>query len=830
MIFDYSGIDLPIVEAIATLKKSLTLQNTCILSAPPGAGKSTLLPIVLLEEAWLAGKKIIVLEPRRLAAKSIAERLSSLLGESCGQTVGYRIRFETKISEKTRIEVVTEGILTRMLHSENTLSEFGLVIFDEFHERSIHADVSLALCREVQQILRPELRILIMSATLDTEDLSQKLHAPIIKSEGRQYPVKIKYVGNHDSRMIAELCARTIETAVKDEEGDVLVFLPGQGEIKKCEEFLKGKLRNCEIYPLYGQLPPAVQQRALQKNKEGKRKIVLATSIAETSLTIEGVGVVIDTGLVKSAKFDPNSGLSRLETHLISLDSATQRAGRAGRLGPGVCYRMWTPALENTMDAHRKPEIAEMDLASLALDLASWGVNDASDLFWLTPPPRGAYNQALELLHELEALENGKLTAHGILVHKVPCHPRLAHLLIKAEELNLLELATDVCAILEEKDAFYQQMGIDINLRIEALRRFRSSGNNHKMNKIERVAESYRKLFKVEIDNGKVDDYETGLLLTFAYPERIAYARPGNNSQFQLANGNIASFSHKDELANEAWLAVASLHCASNQMGNIFLASRINPTDLQPYVKKVENIHWDRKKGVLNASQDLRIGSIILQSKPLPNPNQDAKVKAICQVIKKEGEHLLNFDNQTISLINRVQSIRKWDPSLGLENISISNLCQTCETWLSPYLNQVKNETDLRNLNIHDILWHSIDYSLQKQIHVLAPEKILVPSGSSIPIVYQSNGESPILSVRLQECFGMTETPKVNLGKISLLIHLLSPGYKPVQITNDLSNFWKNTYFEVKKELKSRYPKHSWPENPLEAEAISGAKKRVVKQ
>jgi ATP-dependent helicase HrpB len=824
MSFEYKNFDLPIVEVVSQLQNTLKQHNTCLLSAPPGAGKSTLLPLVLLNEPWLEGKKIIVLEPRRLAAKSIAQRLSDLYGEPVGKTIGYRVRFDTKVSENTKIEVVTEGILTRMLHTDNTLAEVGMVIFDEFHERSIHADVSLALSRETQQILRPELRLLIMSATLDLEDLAFKLQAPVVFSQGRQHPVKVENVGILDQKMVSELVCKAVQDALKKEKGDILVFLPGQGEIRKCEEILR-KNSGIEIHPLYGQLPPAVQQRAILPSKEGKRKIILATSIAETSLTIEGVGVVVDSGLAKSSKFDPNSGLSKLETHTISMDSAIQRAGRAGRLGPGVCYRVWSKAQELLFDAVRKPEILSMDLASLALDLASWGINDANELFWLNPPPRGSYAQSLELLEELGALEDGKITSHGKAIHQLPTHPRLAHLLIKAKELNCLALATDVCAILEEKDPFYQQMGVDLNLRVEALRRFRAGGKHHKLNKVEQVAQSYRAVFDIAVDNSPIDDYQTGLLLSFAFPERIACARPGNNAQFQLANGAIASFWHKDDMANENWIVVANLNANTQDKGTIFLASRINPTDLQNFVKKKENIFWDKKNGALHASLDLRIGNIILKSTPLPKPDESKKIEAICNEIKKVGEHLLNFDEATLTLINRIQSLRKWRPELNLPHFSLSNLCQTANQWLAPFLGDIKTENDLKKILLKTILIQQLSFETKQLLDQLAPESITVPSGSLIKITYQSNGESPILAVRLQECFGLTATPTINQGKTKLLMHLLSPGYKPVQVTSDLANFWVNTYFDVKKELKGRYPKHRWPDNPLNVEAGMRLKK-----
>ena len=826
MSFDPYKIDLPITEVIDEVKAHLTADNTLIVNAPPGAGKSTLLPLTLMQEEWLKGQKIIMLEPRRLAARTIASRMSELIGDQVGKRVGYRVRFDNKVSESTKIEVLTEGILTRMIHADNSLEGVGLVIFDEFHERSIHADVALALCREAQQVIRPDLRIMIMSATLDMPQLTMLLKAPSVVSKGRQYPVEIQYVGEQDLMLLPEMTARTIIKATKEHSGDVLAFFPGEGEIRKCEELLRKELKGFALHPLYGQLPQGKQFAAIMPDKSGKRKVVMATSIAETSLTIEGIKIVVDTGFGRTSKFDPKSGLSRLETVQISKDSADQRAGRAGRLSSGVCYRMWSKATQARLSEHRNPEIMEADLAALVLDMAQWGIMDINQLTWLTPPPKGALAQASETLHQLNALEHGRITAHGKKIHQLPCHPRIAHMLLEAEEADMLELATDVAALLEERDPLGREAGIDINLRIETLRRFRDENRlGRKFARIEKVAESYRRMFDIEVENGPVDPFETGLILSHAYPERIAFARPGNNAQFQLSNGKYAMAGHKDDLAHEPWLSIAHMD-ARDGMGKIFMASPLNPRDLAPLVKEREVITWDTKRGGLIATKDLRIGSIILQSKPLPDPDESHLVQAISEALKKEGGHLLDFNESVQQWQNRVLSLRKWNPQGNWPDVSTPTLLMTNGEWLTPYLDQVKKPEDLKKIDLTKVLHHSLSWELQELLTRLAPEKIEVPSGSYVSLQYRADGEPPILAVRLQEVFGLADTPKVNGGKNGVLMHLLSPGYKPVQITADLRSFWDNAYFEVKKDLKRRYPKHSWPDDPWSAEAVRGVKRK----
>lgn len=826
MTFDPFQIKLPVTEIIHEVREKLASQNTLIITAPPGAGKSTLLPLALLNEPWLQGQKILMLEPRRLAASSIANRMASLLGEPVGKTVGYRIRFDNRTSSQTRIEVLTEGILTRMIQQDNLLENVGLVIFDEFHERNLHADVAMAFCRETQMILRPELRIVVMSATMNMPQLSRLLHAPVVESKGREYPVEIKYERDINERVLVDLSTETINKAAEENEGDILVFLPGQREIRLCEDFLKKSLPDFSIHPLYGQLSPSKQFAAIMPHPKGKRKVILATSIAETSLTIEGVTVVVDAGFGRTSRFDPKSGLSRLVTVRISQDMADQRAGRAGRLKPGVCYRMWTKATHDRMASFRTPEILEADLASLVLDMAQWGVSTVQQLTWLTPPPAGALAQASETLHELEALNNDKITPHGRQIHQLPCHPRIAHMLLLGNERRRLALATDLAAILEERDPLDKDAGIDINIRIEALRRHRRDNRkDRKFDKIDKISASYRKLLAVEINNAPVDPYETGILLAYAYPERIAFARPGANAQFQLANGKFATVGHRDELANEPWLAVAHID-AREGAGKIFMAAPLDPKDLAPLVKEKERIEWDTRRGGIIATKELRIGSIVLQSKSLPSPHPDHLLRAISDVIKSEGEQLLDFNSKVVQWQNRMLSLRKWRPSEEWPDASTTTLLLTNPDWLGPYLQGIFKSEDLKKLDLLKILQHSLSYEQQNRLALLAPPEVKVPSGSMIKIAYQSDGEPPVLAVRLQELFGLAENPMVNENRIPVVLQLLSPGYKPVQVTSDLKSFWKNTYFEVRKELKRRYPKHSWPEDPWKAEAVRGVKRK----
>ncbi len=825
-IFDPFSFDLPVSEIIPEVKKHLSSSNSLIIQAPPGAGKSTLLPLTLLDEPWLAGKKIIMLEPRRLATKSIAQRMADMLGEDVGKTVGYRIRFESAISNQTRLEVITEGILTRMMHQDNALEEVGLVIFDEFHERNLFSEVALALAREVQQVLRPDLRILLMSATIDAEQLSQLLGSKVIQSQGRQYPVEVNYLNEVDEYAIGEDTARQIIPLTKKHTGDFLVFLPGQGEIKKTEEILKRALPEDVIVPLFGQLSPSEQNRAILPHPSGKRKIVLSTDIAETSLTIESVRVVVDSGFAKSNRFDARSGLSRLVLHRISKDSADQRSGRAGRLTAGHSYRLWSKATQAQLSEYRTPELLEADLTSLVLDMKAWGKDDIRSMTWLTPPPAGTLVLSEKVLEAIDAVEAGKLSDHGKEIHQLPVHPRIAHMLIYAKRMNQLALATDIAAVLEERDPLPADAGVDLNLRIDALRKFRDRGvSMSRIKKIEKVAAQYRRLFNIQPENKPADPWATGLLLAYAYPERIAAARPGNNAQFQLSNGKIAQIGHRDDLAHESWLAVAHVD-AREGMGKIWMAAPLNPKDLAPMLKTKEVLEWDRKKGGLIAHSEIRIGAIILGTRPLQKFDKSLAKQAILEAIQEEGQFLLDWNEEVLQLIFRVQSLKKWNPEQNWPDWSVETLCQSSPEWLEPYLENISKNEDFKKLDLSQILLHSLSFEQQQLLESLAPSKIIVPSGSQISLEYKEEGVTPLLSVRLQELFGLLDTPKVNQGKVAVLIEMLSPGYKPVQLTQDLKSFWANGYFEVKKELKRRYPKHEWPEDPISAEAVRGVKKR----
>ena len=809
--------ELPIVSVISDLLHLAKSHHRIILKAAPGAGKSTLVPLCLLNEAWLENKKIILLEPRRLAARNVAYRMAELLNEQIGETVGYRIRFESKISSKTRIEVVTEGILTRMLQSDNAIEQVGLVIFDEFHERNLHADLALALCSAAQEILRPDLKILLMSATMETSHLSALLNAPVIESEGRQFPVDVHYVSGQDAFMIAETAAKVTQQAVKAHDGDALVFLPGESDIKKAEILLKQALPDFSIHPLFGKLSQHLQQAAIIPNKFGKRKIVLATNIAETSLTIEGIKIVVDSGLEKTNQFDPKSGLSKLETVQISKDAAEQRTGRAGRLSPGVCIRMWSKIDHERLALQRTPEILEADLASLVLELANWSIENPAELLWVTAPPDAHVSQAIELLELLEAIEKGKITAHGKQLHRLACHPRIAHLLLSAKNSSQIALACDIAAVLEEKDPLPKEAGIAICLRIELLRRARQHKQmGNKLNRINMLSEFYCSLMQVEQENEAFDPYDVGLLISYAYPERIASARPGNNAQFLLSNGKIAAAGHRDDLANEPWLAIAHLD-ARNGLGKIYLAAPIQPKDLISRVKEVETVKWDSRNEELIAVKELKIGNIILQSKPLTQPSQEAITQALLDAIKKEGNQLLDLSENLFQLMARYNSLSSWEPSLNLQRITMESLLNTPEKWLSQYLTNIKQAEDFKKINTLDALKNYLGYETVEVIQKLCPSQLKVPSGSEIKITYTQTGDAPKIEVRIQEVFGLKESPKICHGKIEVLFSLLSPGFKPVQMTKDLKSFWNNTYPTIKNELKRRYPKHSWPESPWEA-------------
>ena len=821
----------PIAEIVDEIKETLNLQTTVILQAPPGAGKSTILPLELLKANWLGDKKIILLEPRRMAARSVAQRMADLLDEEVGKTVGYRVRFDQRVSEKTRIEVVTEGILTRRLQQDNTLEGVGMVIFDEFHERSLHSDLSLALCRDLQQVLREDLRILIMSATLDGEQLSAILDgAPIVTSKGRQYPIDVRYTAIDTNAPISSEIAGVISKTLKEETGDILVFLPGVREIQQTADALTERYGDLAICPLYGELSLSAQQDAIKPDAQQRRKVVLATSIAETSLTIEGIHIVIDSGLARVPKFDPNSGMTKLETIKVTQDAADQRAGRAGRIGPGIAIRLWTEATHNYLKPQRVPEIMEADLAPLVLELAQWGVKNIQSLTWVTAPPTGSVEQARTLLQELHALKNETITTEGKTLASLPTHPRTAHLLLKGKENNILPLAIDLVCILEERDALGKHAGADIALRVDALRAWRAGrryqGDKFVFERIERSVQSWRKIFLLKSSDYEFDADAIGLLIAAAYPERIAKLVDAASARYRMANSRNVRLHENDVLVKEEWLAVAHADAGVGE-GRIYWAAPLNPQLLTDRMEQHVRIRWDEGKGILLQQEEMRIGSLIVSSKPLKDVNEELRTKALCGAVRKEGFKLLNWDEGCEQWQARILSIKQWRPTEEWPDVSMEGLLETIEEWLPFYLKNVKRREDFKKIPLQEVLNTILPWEQSQVLAKLAPTHIDVPSGSSIALEYKTDASSPVLSVRLQELFGLTDTPTVNEGRTKVMIHLLSPGYKPVQVTQDLKSFWANTYPEVRKELRMRYPRHSWPEDPWNAEAVRGVKRKT---
>ena len=888
---------LPASQIAVGVNEALHTNSSLVVTAPPGAGKSTLLPLTILSSLG-EGEKILMLEPRRLAARQIAERMAQMLGEQVGETIGYRVRFESRVSKRTRIEVLTEGILTRMIVDDATLDGVSVVIFDEFHERSINSDLALALTRQAQQIIRPDLKVVIMSATIDTSNICAALQAPLIESEGRMFPVELHYADEDtDPRDIAAAAASTTIEAYKKYEGDILVFLPGQAEIERCYELLSKSQHftaspsqpintsthqhlttstsqpttttphHLTIHPLYGNLSPEDQRRAIAPSAPGERKIVIATPIAETSITIEGVRVVIDAGLCRQVVFDARTGLSHLETVRISMDMATQRMGRAGRVAEGVCYRLWTKASEHLMAEQRKPEIEEADLAPMLLDTAAFGESDAEALPWLTMPPRAGVFKAKELLTALGAIdENGNITSIGKRMATLPCHPRIARMILATTNLttstpqgvhlsplgfcrlpeqevhqqhlttstshhNNTSLACDIAALLEEKDPLSETGGTDLTLRLSALRTARRKKQLGRWQRIAKIAAEYRRMAHTDEDNRDPAQTEVGLLVAYAYPERIAHST-NSIGGYRLASGANVQLDAADQQSAHSWLAVASLYSATGTTGRVFLAAPIAPDDLEKeFVKEVDNIAWDTKQGCVVMQREQRIGKLMLSQKPIHDADKERLKGIVCEAMKKDGLTMMAWSEKAVEQVQRrVAQVAAWHPEMALPDVSTEHLLSTAADWLPFYLEEggrVKTSVqELRKLNLAEIIWNILPYEAKLEVDRLAPTHIEVPTGSHIRIDYRSGAEAPVLSVRLQECFGMERTPCVDDGRQPLLMELLSPGFKPVQLTQDLASFWQGTYFEVRKELRRRYPKHYWPENPLEAEAVRGVKRK----
>ena len=839
----HNNASLPASQIARKVNKALEASNALVVTAPPGAGKSTLLPLTIL--ACLQGSgKILMLEPRRLAARQIAERMAQILGEKVGETVGYRVRFENRVSKQTRIEVLTEGILTRMLIDDATLDGVDVVIFDEFHERSINSDLALALTRQAQEIIRSDLKIVIMSATIDTSYICTALKAPLIESEGRMFPVEvINSKDDFDRCDIAQAVASAVIDAHHKHDGDILAFLPGQGEIERCRELLKQSLAPTNVLPLYGNLPPEEQRRAIAPSREGERKVVLATPIAETSITIEGVRIVVDSGLCRQIVFDTRTGLSHLETMRISSDMAKQRTGRAGRMAEGTCYRLWTLASEHQMKEQRTPEIVEADLTPMLLNIAAFGENNVESLPWLTMPPFANIVKARQLLTDLGAIDrNGDITPLGKRMSAIPCHPRIARMIIgttnsratSGQKFRLKSLACDIAAVLEEKDPMGDTTGTDLALRLSALRHARHNKQQGRWKRIIQIAAEYQRMAHADEDNSDVTPTEVGELVACAYPERIAQAID-NIGGYRLSSGGNVRLEQTDVMSAHPWLAIASLHNTPGTTGRVFLAAPLIPDDLdETAIKERDNISWDTKQGCVVMQKERRIGKLTVSSKPIHDALKEEIIKTVCNAMPKNGLSMLPWnDDEVAGLQRRVAQVAIWHPELNIPDLSTEHLMNTAADWLPFYLDDgghIKSSvTELRKLRLADILWNILPYDIQQETDRLAPSHIEVPTGSRIRVNYRQGAEAPVLSVRLQECFGMEQTPRVDGGRQPVLMELLSPGFKPVQLTQDLASFWQTTYFEVRKELRRRYPKHYWPENPLEAEAVKGVKRKSHK-
>ncbi|MBD5289944.1 MAG: ATP-dependent helicase HrpB [Bacteroides sp.] len=797
--------ELPIAEIADEVCASLKEHPRLVVTAPPGAGKSTLLPLVLLDT--LPDGKILMLEPRRIAARQVAERMATMLGERVGQRVGYRVRFDSKVSSSTRIEVITEGILERMLIDDPTLDGVTLLIFDEFHERSLSSDLSLALTREIQNVIRPDLRILIMSATIDAEPLCRELDARHIHSPGKCHDVTIIHGGDFDFKDCASAVARAVRGCLREHEGNILAFLPGEGEIMRCRELLEESTEGVEILTLYGMMSAEEQRYALTPAKGGGRRVVLASPIAETSLTIEGITVVVDSGLYRTPVFEPSTGLSRLTTARISLDMANQRSGRAGRLSAGICYRLWTKATESRMRVCRQPEIVCSDLASMMLTIAAWGESDPKRLPWVTPPPSGNLANAAELLQMLKAVDGeGRLTAKGKRIAQLPCHPRIASMLTEAEEMK--GLACDIAALLEERDPLHDETDADISTRVAMLRQYRNGKLPSAWKRIDNIAGQYRRLVRGSAEKGNAEPEMIGRLVASAYPERIAM-RCGAGCYRLAATGNQVSLHAADDLERHEFLAIASMG------SRIFLAAPIDREFLVSRAEWMENVMWDSREGKAVAREELRLGMLMLGSRPLKGEKGSLIAGAVATAAPKEGLSMFDFNEEVQGLQLRIGVAASWHPELDLPDISTSRLLSTVADWLPLYIGEATTAQELRKIDMRNVILGLLTYEQQQALDRIAPTHIRLPSGRNARVLYRKGAEAPVVSARLQDCFGLATTPRVDDGRRPVLMELLSPGFKPVQLTQDMEGFWKKTYFEVRKELRRRYPKHSWPEQPL---------------
>lgn len=853
---------LPVEAALPALRAALAEHGSAVLEAPPGAGKSTMVPLALLAEDWAVGKRLVMLEPRRIAARAVAQRMAATLGEEVGGTVGYRMRLDTRVSRGTRIEVVTQGVLTRMLQHDPALDGVAALLFDEFHERSLEADLGLALCLDARTQLAPALRILVMSATLDGAAVAQLLGgAPRVSAPGASFPVEIHYAGRgapllaasgtaaaHDA--LEQLVARLTRRALREVPGDVLVFLPGAREIHRVQALLEsgaGALASeVRVRPLFGDLAAAEQDAALAPAASGTRKVVLATNIAETSLTLPGVRVVVDSGLARRARFDPATGMGRLETVRISRASAEQRRGRAGRLAPGACYRAWSEGAQAALAPFTPPEIAEADLAALALDLAEWGVRDVQSLAWLDAPPAAMLAQARELLVRLGALgSDGRITPRGREMARLPVHPRLAHMLLEARDLDSVALAARLAALLSERDLLRGAAGArdaDVRSRLELIAERRpahsarrAAGEPAVLERVRRAAHDLERQVSTQpsCTGSRGSRVESGALLAFAYPDRIGRRRAGGAGRFALANGRGAAFAAPQPLARSELIVAVDVDDRERD-AHIRLAAPLERAALMAHfgdrIRRVDSVVWSTREQAVTARRTLVLDALALEDGPLADATPQAVLAAMLAGVRELGVAALPWDREARDLQARVAFLRgaagapsqargAW-PDLGDEA-----LAATLDTWLAPWLAGVTRREQLARVPLAAALRAQLSHEQQRSLERDAPTHLRVPSGSRIRIDYRGE-DAPAVEVRLQEVFGLEATPRLGPDRVPVTFRLLSPAERPVQLTRDLASFWRGAYAEVRKQLRGRYPKHYWPEDPLAAQPTRGVRRR----
>lgn len=839
---------LPIDAALPELLAALSQHGVAVLQALPGAGKSTVVPLALLDEPWLIHMRLVMLEPRRLATRAVAHRMASTLGESVGETVGYRMRLDSRTSRRTRIEVVTEGVLARMLQGDAALENTACVIFDEFHERSLQADLALALLLDARANLSLKVKILVMSATLAVERVAAMLGAPVVATPGRMFPVESRYAGKgapplpgrgyagaqvSPERLMAQLVTR----ALSEEPGDVLVFLPGAAEIRRVQSLLEsaGLEKGVRVRPLFGDLSSADQDAALAVSPQGTRKIVLATNIAETSLTIEGVRIVVDSGLVRRLAFDPATGMSRLETRRISRASADQRQGRAGRLSAGVCYRAWSAEAQRSLAPFTPAEILAADLAPLALDLALWGARDAHELKWLDPPPAAMLASARDLLARLDAIDaDGRITAHGREVAALSVHPRLAHMLLRARTLRRVLLAAMLAALLSERDLLRAGPGAhdtDIRARIDILIGADDARQADRA-AVQRARRLARELAHQLGDdfNQALDPAHAGLLLAFAYPDRIGRRRAGAEPRYTLANGRGAFFAALDSVSSQEFIVAVDLDDRDRD-ARILLAAAVTRAELiEQFAERLvstTSIDWSAREEAVIARRVVRLDSLVLEEEPLASIPPEASRAAMLRGIRALGLAALPWDREARDLQARMQFVRDLarEDTRDWPAVDDAALTESLEAWLLPWLEGVTRRAHLARLPLVEALRALLPWDARRKLDELAPTHLTVPTGSQIRIDYLDEG-GPSIAVRLQEVFGLMETPRIGGGAARVTFKLLSPAQRPVQITRDLAGFWQGSYQEVRKDLRGRYPKHNWPENPREATPTRGVRKK----